>query len=95
MFLFKYAVYILRKNKYMKKSVIVCPSSSSHYVVITTIIVYALLAPIFFEMDNAYGEGENFVDDDNDKTTYGEQVVETTCKSPCPSTAEMCIAMCA
>ena len=94
MFLFKYALYILRKNKYMKKSVIVSPSSS-HYVVITTIIVYALLAPIFFEMDNAYEEGENFVDDDNDKTTYGEQVVETTCKSPCPSTAEMCIAMCA
>ena len=80
----------------MKKSVIVSlSSSSSHYVVITTIIVYALLAPIFFEMDIAYGEGENFVDDDNDKTTYGEQVVETTCKSPCPSTAEMCIAMCA
>ena len=95
MFLFKYAVYILRKNKYMKKSVIVSPSSSSHYVVITTIIVYALLAPIFFEMDNAYGEGENFVDDVNEKATYGEQVVATTCKSPCPSTAEMCIAMCA
>ena len=39
--------------------------------VITT-IVYALLAPIFFEMDNAYGAGTNFVvDNDNDKTmTY-------------------------
>ena len=78
----------------MKNSVIVSPSS--HYVVITTIIVYALLAPIFFEMDNAYGE-KNFVDD-NDKTTmtYSQQLVETKeCKSPCPSSSEMCIAMCA
>jgi hypothetical protein len=24
-----------------------------------------------------------------------EEVVETECKSPCPSSAEMCIAMCA
>ena len=33
---------------------------------------------------------------DNDKTTYSQQVVETKeCKSPCPSTAEMCITMCA
>ena len=38
----------------MKNSVIVSPSS--HFVVITTIIVYALLVPIFFEMDNAFGE---------------------------------------
>ena len=49
--------YIMRK--YMKKSVIASPS-----VVITTIIVYALLAPIFFEIDNAYGVVANFVDDD-------------------------------
>ena len=87
----------------MKKSVILSPSSSSssHFVVITTIIVYALLAPIVFEMDNAYGAGENFVDD-NDKTTtmtYSQQQqveeVDTNCKSPCSSSAEMCIAMCA
>ena len=38
----------------MTNSVIVSPSS--HFVVITTIIVYALLAPIFFEMDNVFGE---------------------------------------
>ncbi|HEX5186683.1 MAG TPA: hypothetical protein VFV86_07310 [Nitrososphaeraceae archaeon] len=73
--------------------------SSSHYVVITTIIVYVLLAPIFFEMDNnAHGEkGENFVviDNDNDNMTYSQQTIETQCKSPCPSSAEMCIAMCA
>jgi hypothetical protein len=86
----------------MKKSVIVSPFSS-HYVVITTIIVYALIAPIFFEMDNAYGEevGSNFVvvvvDNDNkDQMAYNQQVVETTeCKSPCSSSAEMCITMCA
>ena len=80
----------------MKNSVIVSPSS--HFVVITTIIVYALLAPIFFEMDNAYGAGTNFV---VDKTTmtYSQQQqqveVDTKCESPCSSSAEMCIAMCA
>jgi hypothetical protein len=72
----------------MKNSVIAIQSF-----VITT-IVYALLCPVFFEPSNALREGENFVDD-NDKTTYGEQVIETECKSPCPSSAEMCIAMCA
>ncbi len=68
----------------------------SQYVVITT-IVYALLCPIFFEMDNALGEGETFVVS-NDKTmTYSQQAkeVETECKSPCPKSAEMCIQMCA
>jgi hypothetical protein len=79
----------------MKNSVIAIQSF-----VITT-IVYALLVPVFFEMDNVYGKGENFVDDNNnDKMTtlYSQQeeveVAETECKSPCPSTAEMCIAMC-
>ena len=64
--------------------------------VITTIIVYALLVPVFFEMENnALGEEKNFVDDDNDKTTYSQQVVETKeCKSPCSSSGEMCITMC-
>ena len=76
----------------MKNSVIVIPSQ---FIVITT-IVYALLSPIFFELDNALGEGENFVIN-NDKTmTYSQQVeVETDCKSPCPKSAEMCIQMCA
>jgi hypothetical protein len=78
----------------MKNSVIAIQSF-----VITT-IVFALLVPVFFEMDNVYGGEENFVDDNNkDKTTiYSQQdevvIAETTCKSPCPSTAEMCIAMC-
>ena len=64
--------------------------------VITT-IVYALLVPLFFEMDNAFGEEKNyFSDDNNDKTAFSQQVIETKeCKSPCPSSAEMCIAMCA
>jgi hypothetical protein len=97
MVLSKYAVYIVRDKINMKNSVIVSPSS--HFVVITTIIVYALLAPIFFEMDNAYGAGTNFVVD-NDKTTkthsQQQQVeVDTKCKSPCSSSAEMCITMCA
>jgi hypothetical protein len=77
----------------MKNPVIASPSFN--YAVITT-IVYALLAPIFFEMDNVLGEEANFVVD-NDKTTmmYSQQQLETECKSPCPSSAEMCIAMCA
>ncbi len=45
----------------MKKSTVIAIPSS--YVVITT-IVYALLVAIFFEMDNALGEGANFVVDD-------------------------------
>jgi hypothetical protein len=76
----------------MKNSVIAIQSF-----VITT-IVYALLVPVFFEMDNVYGKGENFVyDNGNDKKTmYSQQVVETKeCKSPCPSSAEMCIEICA
>jgi hypothetical protein len=47
-------------------------------------------------MDNAFGEETNFVNEDNDKTIYSQQLVQTKeCKSPCPSSAEMCIAMCA
>ncbi|MGH9981286.1 MAG: hypothetical protein ACRD6U_07015 [Nitrososphaeraceae archaeon] len=78
----------------MKNLVIAIQSS-----VITT-IVYALLVPIFFESDNALREGEIFVVN-NDKTMmYSQQAieeeeVETECKSPCPSSAEMCIEMCA
>jgi hypothetical protein len=91
-------LYIYIERKYMKNSVIAIPSQ---YVVITT-IVYALLCPIFFESDNAFGEGETFVVN-NDKTMmYSQQAieeeeeeeVETECKSPCPSSAEMCIEIC-
>jgi hypothetical protein len=56
----------------MKNSVIAIPSQ---YIVITT-IVYALLCPIFFESDNALGQGEIFVVNNNDKTTmtsYSQQ----------------------
>ncbi len=78
----------------MKNPVI---ASQSPYFVITT-IVYALLAPLFFELDNALGEGANFVVVDNDAKkamTYSQQQLETECKSPCPSGSEMCITMCA
>ena len=78
----------------MKNPVIAIPSQ---YVVMTT-LVYALLCPIFFELDNALGEGGTFAVN-NDKTmTYSQQAVieevGTECKSPCPKSAEMCIAMC-
>jgi len=80
----------------MENSVIAIPSQS---VVITT-IVYALLCPIFFESDNALAEGETFVVN-NDKTMmYSQHAIEEEvetkeCKSPCPSSAEMCIEICA
>ncbi len=48
-------------------------------------------------MDNVYEERENFVVDDK-MAMFSQQVieeVETECKSPCPSSAIMCIAMCA
>ena len=61
----------------MKKSTVIAIPSS--YVVITT-IVYALLAPIFFEMDNALGEGENFVVSD-DKSSVIMNVIMPSSKS--------------
>jgi hypothetical protein len=76
----------------MKNSVIAIPSQ---FFVITT-IVYAFLVPIFFEIGNTFGEREYIVDEDaNNKVMYSQQVIDTKCKSPCPSSAEMCIAMCA
>ena len=56
------------------------------------------IVPVFFEMENnALREEKNFVDNiENEKTTYSQQVLETKeCKSPCPSSAEMCIEICA
>jgi len=61
-----------------------------------TTIVYALLVPIFFEMENnVFGEVYIVDEDANNKIMYSQKVIETKCKSPCPSNAEMCIAMCA
>ena len=52
--------------------------------------MYAILCPIFFEMDNALGEGDNFVLYKDKTITYSQQqVLETECKSPCPSCSEM------
>ena len=80
----------------MKNSVIAIPS---HYHVVITTIVYALLSPIFFELDNAVGEGETFVVDNDQTMMYSSQQaieLENECKSPCHSNAEeMCIQMCA
>ncbi len=74
----------------MKNSVI-----AIRFFVITT-IVYAFLVPVFFEIGNAFGEREYIVDEDaNNKVMYSQQVIDTKCKSPCPSSAEMYIAMCA
>jgi hypothetical protein len=84
-------MYVVRR-RYMKNSVIAIHPS---FVVITTII-YALLDPIFFEINNnALVEGENFVYVIDVDKTYTQQEVEKPCKSPCPPNAEMCIEMCA
>jgi hypothetical protein len=76
----------------MKNPVITIPSF------VLTTLVYVLLSPIF-ELDyNAYGEETTkFVIVDNSLYNTHQQVVEVKkeCKSPCPSTAEMCIEMCA
>ena len=45
--------------------------------------------------NNALGEEKNFVDDNNDKTYSQQQLVDSECKSPRPSSAEMCIEICA
>jgi hypothetical protein len=74
----------------MKNLVIAIQSS------LITTIVYALLVPIFFEMENnVFGEVYIVDEDANNKIMYSQKVIETKCKSPCPSNAEMCIAMCA
>ena len=80
----------------MKNSVI---AIQSQHVVITT-IVYALIVHVFFEMDNAFGEEwSNFVVTDKMMMmmmySQQQQVDTKDCKSPCPESAEMCIAMCA
>ena len=79
----------------MKK--IVFSSIPSSYVLITT-LVYALLGAIFFEFDNVSGEEGNInVNDGNDAENKSSfpQLIDAPCKSPCPSTEEMCIQMCA
>ncbi|HET9807374.1 MAG TPA: hypothetical protein VFP49_10725 [Nitrososphaeraceae archaeon] len=74
----------------MKNSVIIIPSS------VITAIVYALLATIFLELDNASGEEDiNINDADSNSKASAPELVDASCKSPCPPTAEMCIQMCA
>jgi hypothetical protein len=68
-------------------------------VLVITTIVYAA-GPLFFEMnDNVFGEGVNYIvsDQSYNTFTYNQQphLLEKDCESPCPDSAEMCIAMCA
>jgi hypothetical protein len=79
----------------MKHSVIEIRS----FVITTTIIVYALLVPVFLEPDYALGE-DIFVVNNDETMMYSQQAIEEEgdtkeCKSPCPSSAEMCIEICA
>jgi len=72
----------------MKNSVIAIKSF-----VITT-IVYVLLAPVFFEMDNAFGEETNFVNEDNDKTTYSQQLVQLKNVNLLVHLVQKCVLLC-
>jgi hypothetical protein len=71
-----------------------------YYVVITT-IVYALLATIFLQIDNANGEEETDIRNNDSATansgnkTSVQELGDPHCKSPCPSDTEMCVQMCA
>lgn len=67
---------------------------ASSYVVITT-LVYALAAAILLESDNAIGEESNINNAVNIDKPSDPELVDISCKSPCPSTSEMCIQMCA
>ena len=70
---------------YIKKTIVIAIKSSL-YIVITTTIVYILIAPLFIEMNNnTLGERANFVVGDQ---THIQQLIETQCKSPCPSSVE-------
>jgi hypothetical protein len=83
------------KESVMKK--IAVSSIPSSYVLITT-LVYALLGAIFFEFDNVSGDEDNInvnEGDGSDNKSSFPQLIDAPCKSPCPSTEEMCIQMCA
>ena len=79
----------------MKKSTVITIS----YFMITT-IAYALFT-ISFEQYNALEERlSTIVDNENQYTIFSNnnsssQQVQTSCKSPCSPTEEMCIQMCA
>ena len=89
--------YLYRRKVYEKLSYcnsILVYCDDYNYSVCTT-------SPYIFESDNVLGEGEIFVVNNNDKTMmYSQQTIEEEvetkeCKSPCPSSAEMCIEICA
>ncbi|HET8858181.1 MAG TPA: hypothetical protein VFM28_11700 [Nitrososphaeraceae archaeon] len=74
------------------KGVSAMPSS---YVIIMT-VVYALLAAIFVDIANGAEDSGIVNGVDKDNKASAQELVETTCKSPCPPNAEeMCIQMCA
>ena len=86
-------IYSKEKNKKYEK-LSYCNSTLLYYDNYNNVCI---TSPCIFEIDKVLGEGENFVVDDTDidKMTYSQQIIQTQCKSPCASSAEMCIAMCA
>ena len=71
---------------------------SSYYIVIMT-LVNTLLVIASLELDNANGEEKDIGINDTtgtiDNRTFVQESGDPHCKSPCPSSAEMCIEMCA
>jgi hypothetical protein len=76
----------------MKKAVVIAIPSSH---IVTTTLIYTLLISIFLEVNELSNEEK----DNNINNAYiklsAPELVDASCKSPCPSTAEMCIQMCA
>lgn len=62
-------------------------------VVITTLLYALLVAAIFCELDIASGENIDLTGADINNS-YTQQLVDASCKSSCPDSAELCIFMC-
>ena len=75
----------------MKKAAGVIAIQSS--VVITTLLYALLVAAIFCELDIASGENIDLTGADINNS-YTQQLVDASCKSSCPDSAELCIFMC-
>ena len=61
-----------------------------------TTLVYALLVTIFLELDNASGDKSiDIKNTDSDTKISAQELIDVSCKSPCPSDAEMCVTKCA
>ena len=63
-------------------------------VVITTLLYALLVVAIFCELDIASGEKIDLTGAADINNSYTQQLVDASCKSSCPDSAELCIFMC-